>query len=230
VDDLRVISDSVDLETSLKNIEISKKLNSVLPFVGIHPEIFQRPENANISNERMDSMLESVAGLLMFARGIGEIGLDSRYSQFSKQEYLLMKLLSLAETSNLPITFHCRETVSKILDEISSYSLANKMLFHWFAGSDSELRKLHEKGFYVSFGPSILFSRRMAGLVENSDTRLILVETDSPTNFRSIVDGPSSPFLTNSVVFKIGLILGMPFDEVCEFAEANTNKYLSTQD
>ncbi len=103
-------------------------------------------------------------------------------------------------------------------------------MFHWFAGSELEQGKIHDKGMFTSFGPSILFSRRLAGLVGSSDRGLILVETDSPTTFQSIINGPSTPFLAYSVAFKMAMILKMPFNDLCDLVETNVSKYLLTQD
>jgi TatD DNase family protein len=202
----------------------------MIPFVGIHPEIFAKPENSNLDHSQLDGMISDLAELMKSAKGIGEVGLDLRYGQIDNQEYLLRGILSSAESINLPITFHCRETSSRILDILASYKLRQNILFHWFSGSESELRRLHDRGIYTSFGPSILFSKRMSDLVSSSEKRLILTETDSPTPFRSLFDGPGTPLLISSVALKMGLILKMMFREVCELVETNMNKYLLTQD
>jgi TatD DNase family protein len=225
---LQVISDSVGLESSMHNLELGKRTRSIIPFVGIHPEIF-RAGSKEFRRVDLDSMVSELEGLLRFGKGVGEIGLDPSYGHFEDQEYLLEKILSICEERNLPITFHCRETVARILEFVSTYKIGSKLLFHWFSGSEEELRKLHDVGAYISFGPSILFSKRMAGLVQSSDIDLVLAETDSPTFFRSISDAASTPLLTPSVVFKMGLILNMSFDKVAEKLEINTNEYLSTQ-
>ncbi|MHB2036319.1 MAG: TatD family hydrolase, partial [Nitrososphaerales archaeon] len=227
---LLVISDSVDIHSSSRNIELAANCDSIIPFIGIHPEIFARPENAKTTHEKLDEMIAALGGKLEFARGIGEIGLDPTYGPMKDQEYLLRGILSLVEHSRFPITLHCRETVVRILDIVSTYNLRSKILFHWFAGSESELKKLHGGGIYSSFGPSILFSKRMADLVKSSDPRFILAETDAPTAFRSLIDAPSTPFLVDSVAFKIGLILNISYQHACQLMETNATRYLSTQD
>ena len=225
---IRVMSNSVDPESSLRNIELSKQSDLIIPFVGIHPEIFKRPENERIQPGEIDVATQSVASLLDSAKGVGEIGLDPSYGQLDNQKYLLNNILSIAERRDLPIAFHCRETVADILNVLGSYRLHSNLMFHWFSGSQEDLRKLHDRSIYTSYGPSIIFSNRMAGLVQSSNPDLILVETDSPTQFRSILNGPSTPLLVNSVAFKIGLILNKSFESACEIDETNVDKYLST--
>jgi len=229
-DNLSVISDSVDLHSSSRNIELAANCDSIIPFIGIHPEIFARSENVKTTHEKLDEMIAALGRKVKFARGIGEIGLDPTYGLMKDQEYLLRGILSLAEASRIPITFHCRETIARILEVVSTYSLRSKILFHWFAGSESEMKKMQDGGIYSSFGPSILFSKRMAGLVKYSDPRFILAETDAPTAIRSLIDAPSTPFLVDSVAFKIGLILCISYQQACQLLETNATRYLSTQD
>ncbi len=97
-----MITNSVDVNSSLRNIEISRSCNLVIPFVGIHPEIFARPENANLSLEQLDGLTADIGELVKDARGIGEVGLDPRYGQIDNQEYLLNRILTLAESSGYP--------------------------------------------------------------------------------------------------------------------------------
>ena len=222
-------SNSVDYQTSLRNLSLSKNESSVKAFVGIHPQIFYETSSSNLSRAKLDSMIEDVGKLFPQATGIGEIGIDKKYGQIEEQQYLLTSMLKLAESTKLPLTFHCRETISQILELLSSYELRGNLLFHWFAGSESELRNVHDKGIYTSFGPSIIFSKRMSALVNDSDVNLILAETDSPTKYSSLLEGISTPFLVTSVLFKMSLIRKATFKEMVEVAEKNSMAYLATQ-
>lgn len=223
-------TNSVDYQTSLRNISLAKRKGSIKAFVGIHPQIFYEPGSSDLNRSMLDSMIEDVGGLFGKATGIGEIGLDRKYGRLEEQQYLLTSMLNLAESTRLPVTFHCRDTISEILGLLSSYEIRGNMLFHWFAGSESELRIVHDKGIYTSFGPSIIFSKRMSALVESCDLNLILAETDSPTRYNSILEGISTPFLVTSVLFKMSMIRKVPFNEMLKIAEKNSIAYLGTQD
>ena len=141
VDGLSVITNSVDVDSSLRNMEISRSCNMVIPFVGIHPEIFARPENSNMSPEQLDGLTDHIADIIKNARGIGEIGLDPKYGQMENQEYVLDRILLLAESSGIPITFHCRETTLKILDMLSSYQFASEHDVSLVCGIRDGIRK-----------------------------------------------------------------------------------------
>ncbi len=223
---LRVISNSVTVDASVRNLDIAKKFASVVPFVGIHPEIFRNP--GNLSKEEIDNMTEKIFLLSKSASGIGEIGLDPNYGRVKDQRYLFERMLELAEKTKLPVSIHCRDSTLEVLELLSTHILKSGTLFHWFAGNENELKRIHALGMYTSFGPSIIFSKRMGNLIQMSDRRFILAETDSPTRFRSLHDAPSNSTLVSSVVFQMSHLLNLPFDQTCELTSSNSKNYLST--
>ena len=224
-----VLSNSVDMSSSLRNLEIAKTSQFVKAFVGLHPEVFSKFSGTRADIEGLISEAEEIAKLYDLASGIGEIGLDPKYGFFTEQKKLLQSILASAERTALPVSIHSRESVTILLDLISTYDIRGKILFHWFAGSEQDFAAIQDRGYYSSFGPSILFSNRLSRLVEKGDLHLILPETDSPTPYRSLVDGPSSPDLVASVEFKIALLRKLSFEDACIALEKNIMIYLGTQ-
>jgi len=223
---LQVISNSVDFESSVRNIDLSKRNGNIIPFVGIHPEIFSGIGESSIATESVDSMVESLMTVVPSCCGIGEIGLDPKYAHDSEQEYLFKLLLGISEKTGLPVSIHNRDSVSRVLDFLSTFNLKGGVLLHWFAGSEKELAQIQDRGTYVSFGPSLLFSKRIERIFEKSELDLILSETDSPTSFSSINEGRGTPILVPSVVFKMSLIKNVGFDSLIDRLESNTRRYL----
>ena len=224
-----VLSNSVDCDSSMKNLKLAEVHSGVRPFVGIHPEILGRRGNEELGKSMLDDQVARIAALLSRASGVGEIGLDDKYGSMESQKYLLEKMLYLAEPTRLPITFHCRGSVQDILQILSTFNIRGNVLFHWFAGSEAELRTLQTKGAYVSFGPSVLYSKRLGELARYSDQHLTLVETDSPTRFNGITgNSPGTPVLISSVIFKLGLIQGVSFRGMLQITNENALRYLQT--
>lgn len=223
-----VLTNSVNFESSLRNLELGRQSKLFIPFVGIHPEIFRQ----NISmrdRSSLRAMVDKIGELITFSSGIGEVGLDPKYGSVEEQERLFVSLLELCEKSSLPVTIHSRDSVGKILEILSGFNLKGKILFHWFAGTESELKVLEDRGIFVSYGPSILYSKRMSRLAEKSRMDLILSETDSPTPYASLTSGISTPYFVASVVFKLSMIKGVSFDTMKEWIHRNVVEYLGTQ-
>jgi TatD DNase family protein len=223
---IQIISNSVDLGSSIRNVQLAAKSQKIIPFVGIHPDIFQK-SGADFD---LEQAVEKLRDLSEYSSGIGEIGLDPKYGFLEKQEQLFLSMLEISEATGLPTTIHSRDSVSKILEILSSFNLKGSILFHWFAGQENELNKLEQKGLFVSYGPSVIFSKRMKTLLEKSNMDLILPETDSPTAFTFFNQlSISTPLLIGSVVFGISLAKKIRFAELCSTLCANVQSYLRTQ-
>jgi TatD DNase family protein len=230
-DKILVLSNSVNFESSIRNLGLARATRCVKAFVGIHPEVFRAKGGSFTEQSVVDSESARVSGLISDASGIGEIGLDPKFGSLALQRRLFENFLDIAERTRLPVTIHSRESVQEIMEIISTREIRANILFHWFAGTEAELRKLQGKGYYVSFGPSILFSKRLASLFNSGDNRYVLAETDSPTRFEAITgSSPSSPFLVSSVIFRMALILEKSFDCLIQITNENAMRYLATQD
>jgi TatD DNase family protein len=225
-----VVSNSVNLESSKRNLELSELSRKIIPFVGIHPDLFKPDGNKKeVTPNLLDPMVVGIQDAARHSCGIGEIGLDPKYGSDKEQEKLFQEMLVISEKTGLPSSIHNRNSVSRILEIISTFALQGSVLLHWFAGTDQELAEIGDKGMFISYGPSILTSKRMQGLVEKTPLDLLLPETDSPTPFASLNNSLSTPFLIASVVFKMGLIKKIPFRDLLEKIEGNLWKYLGTQ-
>ncbi len=225
---LRIISNSVDPQSSKRNVDLARRFAAVSALVGIHPEVVLRSGTSIITDERLDEMCKDIQLLSESSSGIGEIGLDSKYGSMSLQRRLFERQLEIAESNtSLVVTLHTRETISDVIEELSRYRIKNCVLFHWFSGTEQDLKKVHSLGYYTSFGLPVLYSKRIARLVLSADQELLLAESDSPVVFESISgSGPLTPFAVTSVIFGMSVIRGVSFDEMLRVNDANADMYL----
>ncbi len=212
---------SEGLNTSKKTLELAKKNNLILPFIGIHPG---KP------NEDLEIMEKLINENSNHIAGIGEIGLDSTYvssdEEFQRQIILFEKQLSLAEKFNKPISIHSRKTLDKIYEIIPSYSLKGKLL-HWFDGNKQQLKKAMDMGFYVSYGPIMVYAKDKQVMLLKSEIDRILVETDGPVKFsRCFAQKTAQISFIPSVIFCASKVLKKSFDELASILEKNSNQYL----
>ena len=228
----RIISNSTDIQSSKRNIEIGSKLyRSVIPFVGIHPETVMEIGPTADAREKVEDYCHQLEDLLERARGIGEIGLDPKYGYEDLQLLILKNQLEIFESKPLlPVSIHTRNSIEQVLEILSTFRVSNRVLFHWFAGDQSGLEKIQSKGYFVSFGPALIFSNRLQSLLISANLKLVLAETDSPLIFSSISKKePLSPFAVTSVIFKMAEVTGSSYDDVSRVIEENTDDYLQAQ-
>ena len=168
---------SMDLETSNETMNLYEKSKNVLPFIGIHPEMAQK------ESKPVYDLIEENNEIIS---GIGEIGLDRTYidtdDEWNVQKEVFSKQLSLAEKFNKPVSIHSRKTLSDIFEILPSYKIPG-ILLHWFDGNKSQLRTAMDNGYFVSYGPLLVYANDKQTLLTKTDPNQLLVETDGPVRF-----------------------------------------------
>lgn len=214
--DFTFYSVSTNIESSRRLLDSFPRNSHLRKFVGIHP------------SEVKDLVeVEHIGELAWLADGIGEVGLDPKYSEVkvgSIQMIALEMQLNFAERANKPVQLHTRNAEEICLNELSSYSLKS-VLLHWFQ-SEELSSYASSRGYYVSFGPAILYSKRIQRIAKSYPIDLILVESDGPVKF--LVDKKyDGPYLIPSVIFKLSEILSLQYFELVERIASNSINFIS---
>ena len=211
-----LVTCSEDRDTSsaaLKEAEVYP--GTVKAFVGVHPSRALGAESL--------SWLEHD---LKRASGIGEIGLDPKYSEKgegSVQMETFVAQLELAQEVRKPIQVHSRDAEKECLDALGGFTLG-AVLMHWFQ-DEGFLQEVSERGYYVSYGPSLLYSKKLQRMARRSSRDMVLTETDSPVPFGPL-GGVHGPSLVPSVVFKLAELWGEGFDDTRETLAGNAMRFL----
>jgi TatD DNase family protein len=220
-----LLPNSMDLKSSTRTLELSKSLcGKLLPFVGIHPWSVQS-ENP----ERFEAFLNNEKNLI---NGIGEIGLDRKYTKdeeaYKGQISVFEKMLEFAERLRKPVSIHSRNSQKDVIDITSSFRLKG-VLLHWFSGDYEQLNRAMDRGYYISFGPTIIYSKRSRALAERTSRDLILTETDGPVRYFCFEDKPALPTFLPSVVFALSSILKSSFYDTAELILKNSSSYMDME-
>ncbi|MFB5635762.1 MAG: TatD family hydrolase [Nitrosopumilus sp.] len=212
---------SMDYDNSLQTLELAKKSDLVLPFIGIHPEC---------ANEGIENISKLIEDNYNHISGIGEIGLDPTYANQSddtkKQNQVFETLLSIAEKFHKPVSIHSRKSLDDVFQIMTSYNTKHALL-HWFDGSKKQLQRAMDMGFFVSYGPVMIYANDKQTLLSKTDESQILVETDGPVRFSRCFEMKSGQIsFIPSVIFCASKILGKSFDEMTLLLEKNSNSFL----
>lgn len=154
---------SVDVESSRKSIELSKKYKNIRSFIGIDPELFVPGSEMFVGFENAEDWIKTqmneIRMILEENReqiiGIGESGMDFYWfkekseeeQEESKkyQEKLFRAHLELAEEFELPLSIHSRGAEEDCLGIVKNYK--TKGIFHSYTGSLETARKILEEGW-----------------------------------------------------------------------------------
>ena len=204
---------------SLKGLELcDRNPPLVRSFVGLHP--------SEVLKERATTWVEEA---LQRASGLGEVGLDPKYSETgpgTPQMAAFEAQLRLAEASGKPVQVHSRGAERACLDTLGSFRLG-PVLLHWFQG-EPLASEAAERGYYVSVGPALLVSKKIRRIAGAWPPDRILAESDGPVGFAGL-GGAAGPFAVPSVVFELSRILGTGFEEAARATVANGLAFLGSK-
>ena len=212
---------SMDHTSSKKTLELGKKSDFILPFIGMHPEKAQ--DDSESIFKLIDENNEKISG-------IGEIGLDRTYTnsdkEFVKQEQVFRTQLSYAEKFRKPVSIHSRKALTEIFEILPSYNIPTTLL-HWFDGNKKQLQKAMDLDYYVSFGPAMVYSKDKQVLLSKANKDKILVETDGPVRFSRCFENRTAQIdFIPSIVFCSSKVLHLNYDELCDVIEQNSQRFL----
>jgi TatD DNase family protein len=184
-----IVAVSVDQGSMTKVLEIARQYQKpkVHPALGVHP--------GKVDPLAQQTAFEFLRAHIKEACAVGETGLDYWYKWVRKDEAERQKQkvnfafhLNLAREFDLPIIIHSRGAWQDCLS-MAVGSGVKRALFHWYSGPVDIMDQILEAGFYVSTSPSVAYSPESRRAMAHAPIGRILVETDSPVNYR---DGETS--------------------------------------
>ncbi len=220
-----MLSNATDYETSLATISLAKQHQSkVLAAIGVHPSIATKTDSFHL--DKFAALLDENRD---WVTAIGEIGLDGKYTQDerikNRQQEIFRFFLSIAEERKLPAVVHSRQAVSETLATLADFKVL-KILFHWYDGPIENLHLFKERGYWISIGPAVLYSRRISEIARAADLSILLTETDGPVRYRGLFgDELTQPSFVVAVVEKIAELKGLNPELVRNQILANFQKF-----
>lgn len=224
-----LLSNSMDYESSLRTVELSMRFDRVIAAVGIHPWTVMN-SNAELDLSKFDSLINENQKHI---RAIGEIGLDGHYASDDekkrRQKEIFQHFLSLAERRSLPVVIHSRLAINEILEILPSFKPA-KVLLHWYSGPSENLHLFKDRGYFISVGPSILYSKRIAEVAREADVSIMLTETDGPVSYYGpFKNRPTRPSFIVDVVKKLSETKHATVEDIKEIVWRNFNSFISLE-
>ncbi|MFO7753305.1 MAG: TatD family hydrolase [Desulfobacteraceae bacterium] len=177
---LGIMAVGINIKTSRQAIQLARQYDRIIASVGIHPH---DAENCP------DSAIEELVRLAEnepLVRAWGETGLDFNrmYAPVENQEMCLEKQLQAAQSLNLPMIFHERDSKGRFLEILGSAGqVERKAVVHCFSGTREEMYAYLDMGFFIGI-TGILTIKKRGGLLRELAVDIpedrILIETDAP--------------------------------------------------
>ncbi len=205
-------------------MEIVKQSNQIIPMFGIHPE---RAPNLTNNLHTLDQYMDEA---LMF----GEIGLDHNWitdsTQWPAQEAVLSHFLAAAEKDDKLVMLHTNGGEEEVLELLDTYSVS-KVVFHDYDCSIETLRKISDRGYYMTIGRVLLEHYKseipnwenFLELARAVPSDLLLTESDGPPRDRRM---PHAVLV--ETINRVAEVRGEPPEEIGELGRVNFLKLLGT--
>ncbi len=173
-----IVAVSDDAPSSLKTIEISKKYDTVIPCVGIHPWMVDK-----ISKDE----IYIIEKLCSEAMCIGEVGLDTKFvpDTIDIQREIFEKMLKIAKEYSLPVNLHCAGTWKEVYNLVLKYDI-DKAIFHWYTGPLDILEDIVRSGYFISINPAVKIQKKHQEVVKKVPLENMLLESDGPYEYRGL--------------------------------------------
>lgn len=216
---ITIIAVSDDYESSIKTCMLSKSLSNIAPFVGIHPWNIDNLTNIELNQIRRIIENEKVSG-------IGEVGLDFRFSKVSKdlQIKIFDEFCRIAAEKKLPLNVHSYSAWREALTLVTKHDLKS-VLFHWYTGPEDLLREISDCGYFISVNPTVTIQPRQRKIIEKTSEYSILTESDGPYVYRTIQLDSSMIHHTLEIISEIKKI---SIDELSQIISSNYERYISS--
>jgi TatD DNase family protein len=222
----RLLSNSMDYGSSIQTIALAKQHEPmVLAAVGVHPWTIVNSPNLDL--DKFDRLLDDNRDSV---KAIGEIGLDGKYTQDKgtrlRQREIFQFFLRAAEKRQLPVVVHSRLAVDDVLDDLSGFS-PPMVLLHWYDGPVEKLGVIKERGYMISVGPSVFYSKRIKEIVKEAGLNMLLSETDGPVaHYGPFAGKPTQPSFVIDVVRQMAEIRSDAFETIREAVWNNFRKLI----
>lgn len=199
---------SMDIKSYIKNKEICKKSNLIIPTFGIHP---------NNANDYSDC-LEKLDEYIIESPIIGEIGLDFHWiedkSTYHNQIKVFEYFLKKAKDYDKVVNVHTKGAEEEILNLLRKYDIGNNTIIHWYSGDISYLKKLIAIGCYFTVSVDIPYSKVTQEIVKYIPIDKILAETDGPTALQWINGEYPMPSFIKNVYYDISKLKNIDENEL----------------
>lgn len=216
-DQIFTLSNSMDIPSYRRNLEIGELCDLVMPIFGVHP--WNAPHYAD-RLEELDPFIES-------SSMIGEIGLDTFFvkdtSEFPAQRKVFEYFLASARDQNKAVNLHTKGAEAQVLELLDRYRI-QKAIVHWYSGPLDILKDFINRGYYFTVGVELLYSEHIRTIAREIPLGQLLTETDNPGGPKGYIGGPGMPVLIEQVVQGLAGIKKASSEEITGTVYANIGR------
>ena len=211
------ISNSLDLPSYKRNLEIGEMCELVLPTFGVHPWM------ASDYADRLEDLHTAIEQSPM----LGEIGLDYLFvkdpSEYPAQQKVLEFFLASAVQQDKIVSLHTKGAEKDVLDLLTRYGI-QRAIIHWYSGPLDVFRELVAMGMYFTIGVEVLYSEHIRTIAREVPSDRLLTETDNPGGPKGLIGSIGMPSLLIEVIQGLAEARDTGIETVMQMVQRNLGR------
>jgi len=181
--------------------------------LGLHPQVAgERFREVELFDQHIDK-----------TRYVGEIGLDGtkEYKTSWRTQVDVFKAIlgKCVKHGGRILSIHSRAAAFPVIENLKAYPDAGTPIFHWFSGSENELKLAIDMGAWFSVGPTMLKGAKGREAISKMPRNRVLTETDGP--FTQLNDRAQVPWDTDTALNELSRLWKIPPSEAQSEIENN---------
>lgn len=208
------ISNSMDLPSYQRNLDIERNCHWVLPAFGVHP--WRAAEYV----DRLPDLSKAIEDSPL----IGEIGLDHYFvdeaAPYPDQRKVFEYFMGAAREQRKLVTLHTKGAEREVLELLERYELA-RVIVHWYSGAMDIFKELVVRGAYFTVGVEVLYSKHVQTIAQELPAGQLLTETDNPGGLQAFTGEYGMPVLVKDIVRGIARARQTTDEAIIETVQAN---------
>ena len=173
----KIIVPGIDLDSSMRALELAEKHENILAAAGIHPH------EANSWNNTSAARIAELAAHPEVV-AVGEIGLDYFRNHAPREAQLRAyhEQMDLAADLEMPVIIHNRDATQDVLARARQSGEHPAGVLHAFSAGAEAARQAVDEGFMIGIGGPITFKKSavLRELVIEIGLDALVLETDAP--------------------------------------------------
>jgi TatD DNase family protein len=208
------VSNSMDVPSYGRNVEIAARCPWVLPVFGIHPW------NAHKYADRREDLEAFMAESPIF----GEIGLDHYFvkvrSRYPAQKQIFKFFLDAARNQDKIVIVHTKGAEAEALQILDRHAPV-RVVVHWYSGPVDVFRRMVQRGFYFTVGGEVMRSEKIRAIAREIPANRLLTETDNPGGPKSYARRPGSPAVLLDIIRSLAVVRETTPDDLISTVQSN---------
>ena len=170
-----ILDNGLNPESNKRVLELAKKYFELKPCLGMYPS-----DAIDLSREELEKALDFIKEHKNEIYAIGEVGLDLKeLDSLEGQEKIFRKMVELAIELDKPLIIHSRKAEKRAIEILGEYNY-KKIIMHCFCGKLKLVKRILEKGWFISIPTSVKKSEQFQEIVKIAPLEKLFCETDSP--------------------------------------------------